>query len=345
MARYTTPPARPRPQIAVITLGGTIASRPGGGPPGAVPELTGADLIAAAPGIESIATLTTHAFRQLPSSELTVPDICALARAVDAHAAAGSARVVVTQGTDTMEETAFVLDLLRTAPVPVVVTGAMRNAAQPGADGPANLITAIRAAAEPAVAELGVVVAMNDELHAARQVTKAHTTSPAAFRSPGSGPLGWISESEVRLTSAPRRAHRLPNPLTGEPETMDPPPVALLTGTLGDDGRLIAAATGAGYAGLVIEALGGGHLPSGALEAVTRAASLIPVVLASRTGAGAVLAHSYGFPGAEIDLRSRGLLTAGDLSGPKARLLLLLLLALDLPRPQLEDQFARIARG
>lgn len=308
------------PKVAVLSLGGTISSVRGSGP-GVVPRLTGKDLVESVPQISGVAEVEAESLRQMPSSDLTVEDLIEVAKEARRRIAGGAHGVVITQGTDSIEETAFAMDLLVEGDAPVVITGAMRNPTLPGADGPANLLGAVRVAASDEVRGLGALVVMNDEIHAARFVRKTHTQSPATFQSPVAGPLGWLSEGVVRI------AWRIP-----ARHTVEPPPagagqqVALLKLAVGDDGRLLSAVREAGYAGLVIEAFGGGHVPSRMVAEVERLASEMPVVLTSRTGSGDVLRNTYGFSGSEMDLLSRGLIWGGVLDGLKARLLLTILL-------------------
>lgn len=235
--------------------------------------------------------------------------------------AEGVAGVVVTQGTDTLEEVAFALDLL-VARGPVIVTGAMRPPGHVGADGGANLLAAVTVAASPRADDLGVVVVMNDQVHGARFVRKVHTSRVNAFDSPGAGALGEVAEGHLvlRLAAPPPSGwlERISAPF---------PPVALLTLTLGEDSRLIDQVGSLGYGGVVVEAFGGGHVPARVADSLGDLSTSLPVVLASRTGAGPVLRSTYGFPGSETDLISRGLIPAGSLDGPKARVLLSVLLA------------------
>jgi L-asparaginase len=269
-----------------------------------------------------VAELETVAFRQVASGDLMLPDLVALAGEIRKCFDQGVAGVVVTQGTDTLEETSFALDLLVHSPRPIVVTGAMRNPTLAGPDGPANLLAAVQVAASPQAVGLGTLVVLNDEIHAARFVCKTNTSSPSTFRSPTVGPLGWLAEGR------PRIVFRVPV-LKGRPGTTDKeaPAVALFKCALGDDLRVITQLEALGYVGLVIEAFGGGHVPSHVVPALEDLASRVPVVLTSRTGSGEVLAETYGFPGSERDLLSRGLISAGFLDGLKARILLSLLLA------------------
>src|SRR5215210_1917968 len=321
------------PKVAVLSLGGTISSTSTGGP-GVVPTLTGEALVEDVPQIAEVAEVSAASFRQVASSELTVDDLAELAAEITRRMEDGAAGAVVTQGTDTIEESAFVLDLLVDRDEPVVVTGAMRNPTLPGADGPANLLASVQVAASGAARGLGTVVVLNDEIHAARFVRKTHTSNPATFRSDPAGPIGWISEGVTRVVMRPVGEHKVDlSRDAGER------PVALYHVALGDDGRLLPEVEGKGYAGLVVEAMGGGHVPSVVAGTLEDLASKMPVVLASRTGGGEVLRTTYGFVGSETDLLDRGLIYASHLDGRKARLLLTLLLRSGATREEIAETF------
>jgi len=326
------------PHVAVFSLGGTIASTGQAGS-GVTPRLGARELVDAVPQLRDVARIEAVAFRQVSSGDLTFADLVALAAEIDRRLAAGCAGVVVTQGTDTVEETSFALDLLVRASRPVVVTGAMRNPTLSGADGPANLLAAVRVAAAPQAAGLGTLVVVGDEIHAARFVRKTHTSRPSAFGSGTAGALGWVVEDRVRIGL---RVPPLPHVVLGAREG-DVPPVALLTCALGDDARLLGQVRVLGYAGAVVQALGGGHVPAAIVPALEELAGQVPVVLASRAGAGEVLTGTYGFPGSERDLLARGLVPAGFLDGPKARVLLSLLLAGGAGADDVRAAFAQVA--
>lgn len=308
------------PKVTVSSLGGTISSTGSQGK-GVAPTLTGEALVADVPQIAEVADISATSFRQVASGELTIQDLVELSGQIERSADQGSDGVVVTQGTDTIEETAFVLDLLVDRDIPVVVTGAMRNPTLPGADGPANLLAAVQVAASEAARGIGTLVVFNDRIHAARFVRKTHTSNPATFSSDPLGPIGWISEGNPRVLLRPGAGHKIRLSEESQDER-----VALLTTSLGDDGGILEAVQQNGYDGLVIEAMGGGHVPSVMVETIADLSAKMPVVLASRTGAGEVLRSTYGFPGSEIDLIEKGLIPAGYLDGLKSRLLLTLLL-------------------
>ncbi|WP_285509088.1 asparaginase [Actinokineospora sp. NBRC 105648] len=320
-------------RIAVIGMGGTIAMAPGAGG-GVVPALDAADLVVAVPGLAELdLEITARGLRSLPSPSLGFGDLVALSAAVRAEIDAGATGVVVTHGTDTIEETAIFLDLTVDSPVPVVVTGAMRAPTSAGADGPANLFAAINVAAAESARGLGTLVVMSDEVHGARFVRKGHTSSTAAFVSPGFGPLGLVVEGEPRLRGTPRVPLRLP-----AGPNVDQLRVGLVTVALGDDGELLRRG-GDAFDGIVLAGLGAGHVPAGMVPLVAGLAARVPVVLASRTGSGPVLRHTYGYPGSERDLLDRGLLHAGFLDPAKARVLLLLLLADGADRDRIASAF------
>ncbi len=345
--------------VALFTLGGTISMAgsgtdggPGadGGPgtdgadgrpgrSGVVTRLTGADLTAAVPGLEDLGTpLDVRDTQAVPSANLTFAHLLDLVASASQVVAGGADGVVVTQGTDTMEETAFLVDLVWPHAAPFVLTGAMRNPTLAGPDGPANLLAAARVAAAPPARGLGALVVFNDEIHAARWVRKTHSTSTATFRSPNAGPVGHVIEGTVRVLTRPPR--RQPIPVPAEPARLRDSRVALHTVTLDDDGALLDKIDGR-YQGLVIAGYGVGHVPSVLAPVLGELAERIPVVLTSRTGAGSVLRHTYGAIGSETDLLRRGLINAGLLDPYKARVLLRLLLAGGAGRDRIADAFAQ----
>lgn len=331
-----------RPLVSVRGLGGTVAMTADASLTGVAPRLDAAALVDAVPALRALARVDARSLCTVPSASLEIGDLLGYLPALQQACESGSRGVVVTLGTDTMEEVAYLFDLVWDRPEPLVLTGAMRAADAPGADGPANLLAAVTVAVSPHAAGHGVLVVMGDEIHAARWVRKLHTSSPAAFGSPAAGPLGRVHEGTARLVSAPAERRVLPLPAATVP-----PRVALLRLSLGDDPTLLERAVQT-YDGIVVEAYGGGHVPATWVAPLVTAARRLPVVLASRTGAGPLLHRSYDFPGSERELLAGGLLSAGQLDGLKARILLTILLA---PGPHgrdpagLADSFARLSGG
>ncbi|BCY11058.1 L-asparaginase [Actinoplanes sp. L3-i22] len=333
MADETSTPA---PSVLVVALGGTIAmtATDSGG---VTPSLTARQLVDAVPGLyETGIEVDVLTFRTKPGASLTIDDLTELTTTLHKYWEAGITGVVITQGTDTIEESSYALDLLHPGPQPLVVTGAMRNPTMAGADGPANLLAAIQVAASSAARDLGCVVVLADEIHAARRVRKTHSTSIATFASPNGGPLGYLVEGHVTIVNHATGRHVIP---AGRHPS---PLVRLYTATLGDDSAPLAALA-AGADGLVVAGFGVGHVPESWLATLTEAAARIPVVLTSRTGSGPVLAKTYAFPGSERDLISRGLIPAGLLDPYKARILLYLALAAGADRDQVVAAFAAAA--
>lgn len=327
-----------KPRITVLSLGGTIAStHDDATSEGVTPRLGANDLVAAAPQLRDIAEVATVQFRNVPSGDLTLADMVALSHTIEQLFDASADGVVITQGTDTMEEASFAIDLLVRNDRPVVFTGAMRNPTTVGADGLANLVAAVRVAASSDTVGLGTLVVFNDEIHAARFVRKTHTSSTATFQSPNCGPLGWVVEDRVRVVA--RVSTLAPLRVVREGEI---PAVALLTMSLGDDARLVGPVRESGYSGAVIEGFGGGHVPAVVVPAVERLTSSMPVVFASRTGSGELLSNTYGFAGSERDLLSRGVLSAGSLDARKARVLLSLILASEVELGHVSETFQRV---
>lgn len=308
--------------ISLFLLGGTISMAPSSAKGGVVPTVTAEDLCRAIPGIEKIADIVPQTSKMVASANLTLQDALNLKDVIEELAIKDNSivgdlanGVVIVQGTDTLEEMAFILDLILGVDVPVVVTGAMRSANMVSADGPANILASVIAASTKSLAKAGVMVVMNDDIHSARYVQKCHTRDVGAFKSVNGGLIGQVCEGAVRIASIPDQKPRL-----NISKNTVIPKVGLLKATLGDDGDLLKSIMAQGYDGLVIEAFGAGHLPESWLEPLDALLCKMPIMLCSRTLAGPVFENTYGYDGAEIDLIARGLIPGGILDGPKARL-------------------------
>jgi L-asparaginase len=315
----------------VLAAGGTIAMA-GDAARGAVPELDAEALVAAVPSLAGEPGLLARTLDTRPSAQLSPEAALDIARAAALEADSGRG-VVVTHGTDTLEEVALLCDLLYAGDAPIVFTGAMRPASAPGADGPANLLDAVAVAGAAEAAGLGVLVTFAGRVHAARAARKVDSTAPDAFASPRLGPVGRVQEGRARIS---RRLERHP-----------PVPVAALDATvhvvaagLGTDGALVDAAVEAGGDGLVVVLLGAGHTPPPFLAAVRRAAARLPVVATVRPERGAILRGTYAFEGAEGDLRATPVICAGALSPAAARIKLMACLGAGYTRVATAGAFA-----
>jgi len=321
--------------VTVISLGGTISCTPEVGGAGVVPTLGASDLVLSLEGTASDVDIQPLTWSTRDSSEITFSELVELAAEVRQQSDAGAQGIVLTQGTDTIDETAFALDLLLGVENPIVITGALHNPSQSKSDGPANLQAAIQVAISPELLEIGTVVVMNDEIHSARWVRKAHTSNSAAFQSPGVGAIGWIAESRPVFAARPFHTQEAPiQGVTGAGK------VALITAVMDDDPAIVDSILALGYKGLVVEGMGGGHVSGSFSEALAKATQSIPVVFASRTGTGSVLQSTYSSPGAEVDLINHGLIPAGSLPGLKARILLTLLIRSGATNTAIADAFA-----
>ena len=307
-------------RVLVLATGGTIAGR------GASPsDLTGyragaiavEALLAAVPEIRAVAAVRGEQLCNIDSKDMTDDIWRQLAARIHEVLVSDEADgLVITHGTDTMEETAFFLGATVKPEKPVVLTGAMRPATAENADGPQNLLDGARVAASPDAAGKGVLVVMHGEIHAAREVTKIHTTRLDAFASPDFGPLGRVGANGVRLDRAPRPAALLPF----SPET-PLPRVDILYGHEGDDGALAEAALRAGAKGIVYAGMGNGSIPEAAEKELAKAAAAGAVIVrASRSNGGAVVP-------AAPSRRAAGFIDGGALQPQKARVLLRLALA------------------
>jgi L-asparaginase len=305
-------------RVAVVFTGGTISMRRDPTAGGNVPALDGEAILARTPGLDEIADVVAVDRGLTPASHFTFPDLFSIADAVCEHLSDPSVDgCVVVQGTDTIEETAFFWDLVIDSEKPIVVTGAMRTASDPGYDGPANLRDAVRVAAAPQLGGEGVVVVLAGSIDAADDVIKAHTSSYETFRSPNLGPLGRVEGDRVVVLRRRQGRRRVTTTRAAER-------VYLVTATVAMDGILVDSAVAGGADGLVVAATGAGNTSLPLLEAAKRAMERgIPVVLTTRSPSGRASA-AYAFPGGGATWVRAGALLSGYLGAPKARVALAL---------------------
>ena len=308
------------PTVVVVATGGTIAEATDPKTGGAVPTLTGEGLIAAVPGLAKIANIEMVNFCDIDSSQMT-PEIWAkLSAKVDEFLRRSNvAGAVVTHGTDTMAEGAYFLDLTLKSRKPVVFVGAMRDASDVSPDGPANILNAVTQVLSPEAKSWGVTVTLNQYVCSARNVRKTQTTNVQTFTDGEKGYLGYIAMGKVQHFNdrPPRLSLAVPKKL---------PDVPLITQYAGSDGRFVRHAVDSGAAGIVVEGVGAGNVNAAINESILYALkNKVPVVITSRVGHGAVM-PIYGDEGGGETLEREGAILAGDLPGPKARLLLMLAL-------------------
>jgi len=301
--------------VVVLSTGGTIMARADPDTGKLVPAVSASELVEMMAWPEA-PELEVEDFTSVPSWDLHGNLALRLARRAREHAGReGVAGVVVPHGTDTMEENVYLADLLLgDGATPVVFTGAQRAASEPDADGPANLRNAIRVATSPAARGRGATICFAGEVHAAREVRKVHTSALRAFDSPGYGPIGHVDGDVVAFRRAPERRAAF------DPDRLETR-VDLVRLYAGADGRFVRAAVDSGARAIVLEATGRGNANDAIVAAVRDAvAAGVAVVVCSRALAGRV-EPAYG-RGGGADLAEAGALFAGDLAGPKARVLL-----------------------
>lgn len=321
--------------IAIGSMGGTIAMAPQSAGEGLSPALGAAELIAAVPQLEELGEISTGAICNVGSPSVGFDDALAAHAWATGQVAGGADGVVITHGTDTLEETAYLLDLLWEHEAPLVLTGAMRAPDDPGADGPANLLAAALVATSRAARGLGALLVMNDEVFLAGRVRKTHSFAVDAFVAPWGTAVGRVIEGALEIDWLPAadRAGALARPEC-------PARVAILEAGIGDDGVAFGAVAGA-VDGLVIAGVGAGHVSATAADVLDEVLTRIPVVMTTRTGGGRTGRITYGYPGAEIDLIRRGVVMAGHLTAAQARLLLWVLLGQGADRERIRAEFEK----
>jgi L-asparaginase len=307
------------PRIVLVATGGTISMQLDSDRGGAVPRLTGEQIVRLVPGLDRVARLQVSDFGRYPGPHMTIERMWELRGLILREIEGGADGVVVTHGTDTLEETAYLLDRSLPAETPVAITGAMRNSSELSWDGPANLMSAVEVAASPEARGRGAMVVMDESVVQGSEVVKTHTEEAGTFRSPNWGPLGITDKGQVLFYRESRRKPPLcpPAPVT---------PVDLIKVVAGADSRLVEASLDSGAAGIVIEALGRGNVPPEVVPGIGRWIDVNkPVVVTSRSSRGRVL-DTYAYLGGGHQLREVGAIFADHLTGQQARIELMLAL-------------------
>lgn len=306
-------------KVVVYAMGGTIAMSYNESLGGLMPTITGHELISAVPTLKDICTIDVTEFSNEPSSRITPQTMLALAKHVEKTLENENvAGAVVTHGTDTLEETAFFLDLYIKSRKPVCFTGALRCASDVSPDGARNILSAVRVAVSENARNMGTLVVMNDEIFLANDVIKTHSSNVKSFQSPVWGPVGYIDNSGVIFKHKPVSRLNIA-PLNVDVEV---PLIKLYTGM---DNSYLDLLYEKGIDGVVIEAFGAGNISDIHVELVKKFINKnIPVVIASRTQGRTV--GLYAYDGGGKNLKSLGVIFSGDIAAAKARLKLILAL-------------------
>ncbi len=323
------------PTVRLIATGGTISNRPGG-------RLTAEQLVAAIPMLSQYASAETEQFANVSSSALTVAQWLSLSKRINDLFATRSdlGGIVVTSGTDTLEETAYFLHLTVRSDRPVVVTGSMRPPQAVGYDGAANLLQAFRVAAEPTSRGRGVLVVLNNEINSAREVTKSDARAPSAFRSSGYGLIGIVNSDRVVYRRRIERRHTSESEFDLQRVDMLPQ-VDVLLSYQDAPGALIDAAVEGGAEGLVIAGTGAGAISRGQRDAVQEVMERgVPVVITTRTGGGRVAPFRSPAGGSNHEAALPLRIAGEDLAPVKARILLMLALTVTSNAEEIQRMFS-----
>ena len=323
--RVSRPPApspRARPRLVLFATGGTISMRQDAEAGGALPSLSGEEILRSVPGWEEVGAIHVREFGRYPGPHMTIERMWELRNAILEAVRSGVDGVVVTHGTDTIEETVYLLDRSLPPEVPVVVTGAMRNVSELSCDGPANLMAALRVAASGQARGRGAMVVMDERIVQGAEVVKTHTEEFGTFQSPNWGPLGIVDKGEVLFY---RESRRKPTLSPAAPRS----PVDLIKVVAGADSRLVEASLASGAHGVFLEALGRGNVPPAVVPGIRSwVAAGKPVVVTSRSLRGRVL-DTYAYAGGGHELREMGVIFADHLTGQQARIELLLAMGVE----------------
>ncbi len=319
--------------ILIVFTGGTFSMMINPKTGGAVPKYSGIELINKIPEAEQLANITCFDFGKYPGPHMTPDLMLKLSRSIRQKLSENSFDgVVVTHGTDTLEETAYLLDLTIKTSIPIVVTGSMKNSSDPNWDGSKNLIDSIRVCMNNNSRDIGVLVCLNGEINAASEVTKIYSDELGTFQSLDFGSLGFVQNDRVIYNRLPRLLETL------ESDSININ-VDLITVYAGMDDKFFRFSANSKTDGIVVEALGVGNVPPAAFEGIKYAADKnIPIVLVSRCPAGET-DYVYSYPGAGVHLHNLGVMFTDFLNGQKARIKLMLALGITNDKKELKKLF------
>ncbi|WZL74533.1 asparaginase [Clostridiaceae bacterium 35-E11] len=322
-------------KVAVIFTGGTISMKIDPRISAAIPALSSEEIMSMVTNIDKFADIEIVNFDRIPGPHMTPKKMMDLSKLVkDLVIRKDITGVVITHGTDSLEETAYLLDLTINSTKPIIVVGAMRSGSELGYDGPSNLSAAICTAISEEAKNKGVLVVMNNEVNAASEVTKTHTLSLDTFKSMEFGPLGIVDNDEVIFYRDIMKHPHIDTEVIEEN-------VDLIKCVAGMDSRLIKFCVNTGTKGIVIEAMGRGNIPPQMVEGISYALQHnVVIVMTSRCPMGRVL-DTYGYEGAGRTLRNLGVILGGNLPGQKARIRLMLALSITENRDVIKDIFER----
>lgn len=319
--------------IQLIFTGGTISMQIDPTTGTAVPTLPPQDLLKLVPGLDRLADLKIHDFGMYPGPHMTPALMWDLWEVVQGYIKDPTVDgIVITHGTDSLEETSYFIDLMSRSPKPIIFTGSMRTSSEIGWDGLPNLIDSVAVACHEHARDLGVLVCLNGEINPASEVVKTHTDQMGTFQSPNFGMLGIVDKDDVYIYRKPEFSEYIGSTRLEEK-------VALIKTYTGMDGVLIDTLVEKGYRGVVLEGMGRGNVPVPVFESVVSAVKKgVAVVLVSRTGKGRVL-DTYGYPGGGAALRKAGVIFGGHLNGQKARIKLMVALGKTIQQSELKAIF------
>lgn len=322
-------------KVAIVFTGGTISMTVDDKIGAAIPTLSGEQIMSMVTNIDKVADVEVFNFDEIPGPHMTPERIMELKHYINNLLIRDDIDgVVITHGTDSLEETAYFLDLTITSDKPVIVTGAMRSSSELGYDGPSNLSAAVCTAISKDAIGKGVLIVLNNEVLLASEATKTSTLSLDTFQSISGGPLGIIDCNELVLYKHSTKRSIIDTDIVKSK-------IALIKSGIGMDEEFIKFATDSGCNGIVIEAMGRGNIPPNMYEGVKYAReNNIPVVIVSRCHCGRVF-DSYGYLGSGKDLRNLGCIFGGDLPGQKARIKLMLALGKTNNLDEIKDFFEK----